>query len=164
MIESRTGKPLFFENYLESARREGECLIYMDGMTTDSGHARVRLGKGRGFPLLAVHRIVWSIHNGPIPEGLVVRHSCDVPRCIEPAHLLIGTQLDNMRDKRERGRIGGPPAVNKAKTHCKRGHEFTAENTLHLPANRRGCKTCTPNRLTGTPRVHRDYITPKDAA
>lgn len=37
-------------------------------------------------------------------DGMVVRHKCDNPRCINPSHLLIGTQADNMNDMRERGR------------------------------------------------------------
>lgn len=40
--------------------------------------------------------------------GKVVRHSCDNPRCINPDHLLLGTQADNMRDKSERGRAAQP--------------------------------------------------------
>jgi hypothetical protein len=41
---------------------------------------------------------------GPIPEGQVVRHSCDTPLCINPEHLILGTFLDNIQDKVDRGR------------------------------------------------------------
>lgn len=60
------------------------------------------LGK-RGRRILA-HRLAWLIANGPIPPGLVVRHRCDNVICVRVSHLEIGTQADNLRQWRERGR------------------------------------------------------------
>lgn len=50
------------------------------------------------------HRVSWILNNGPIPDGLQVRHRCDVRCCVNPHHLELGTQRDNENDKIARGR------------------------------------------------------------
>src|SRR5882672_8799966 len=50
------------------------------------------------------HRFSWEIHKGPIPSGMWVLHRCDVPRCVRPDHLFLGTQQDNMDDMIRKGR------------------------------------------------------------
>ena len=52
----------------------------------------------------SVHRLSWEIHCGAIPEGLHVLHKCDVPWCVNPEHLYVGTNLQNIQDKVERSR------------------------------------------------------------
>ena len=50
------------------------------------------------------HRIMYEVFNGsPIPPGMVVRHKCDNPSCVNPNHLEIGTQKENQEDKSNRG-------------------------------------------------------------
>ena len=51
-----------------------------------------------------IARHYYRHYNGEIPDGLVVRHTCDNTQCINPNHLLLGTHADNVRDKMERGR------------------------------------------------------------
>ena len=53
------------------------------------------------------HRMAYELTVGPIPAGMVVRHSCDKPACVEPTHLLLGTQADNLADRAARGRTSG---------------------------------------------------------
>lgn len=62
------------------------------------GHLRIK-----GQKILA-HRASYIAFFGDIPEGFVVRHKCDVRCCVNPAHLELGTQQDNINDRNSRGR------------------------------------------------------------
>lgn len=55
--------------------------------------------------LVRLHRHVYEFRHGPIPDGLLVRHKCDNPHCINIDHLELGTHLDNSRDAVERNRV-----------------------------------------------------------
>jgi HNH endonuclease len=68
-----------------------------------SGYGQIRI---EGKRILA-HRLSWILHFGDIPEGLLVCHTCDVRRCVNPEHLYLGTQKENMQDCLKKGRTHG---------------------------------------------------------
>jgi hypothetical protein len=78
---------------------DDECWNWF-GAITDKGYGNIDVnGK-----MVGAHRVSWEIHFGKIPDGMHVLHSCDNKRCVNPRHLFLGTNLDNMRDKVLKGR------------------------------------------------------------
>jgi hypothetical protein len=77
-----------------------ECWLWT-GATNSKGYGRYRRV---GSPEFLAHRVSWTRAHGAIPDGLVVCHHCDTPRCVNPAHLFLGTRSDNTQDSRKKGR------------------------------------------------------------
>lgn len=75
------------------------CWIW-EGSRTRRGYGQF----GLNGKCVSAHRFAWIINYGAIPNGLGVLHRCDVPPCVNPEHLFVGTQADNMRDMRAKGR------------------------------------------------------------
>lgn len=80
--------------------RSGECLLYMRGWVSPFGNRRMSY-HGRHE---LVHRVAWMLEVGPIPSGIFVCHRCDVPNCVNVAHLFLGTAADNNADRDLKGR------------------------------------------------------------
>lgn len=108
-----------------------------------------RTGTGYGVFSIAgqrrmTHRWSYEWAHGQIPDGHGVLHKCDVPLCVNPAHLFTGTQADNMRDMLQKGRKDVMAAAAKTRTtrlaspNCRYGHPFDRV----LPGGQRYCSTC----------------------
>lgn len=88
---------------------------------------------GAGKSVFA-HRVAWELYRGPIPAGSKVLHTCDVPHCVNPGHLFLGTQADNVSDCRTKGRIvvpkgisASPEAVRDIRTKGKTQKEYSIQ-------------------------------------
>lgn len=79
-------------------RGEDECWPWT-GRVNSGGY-----GEFRDVKMRKAHRVAYELYVGPIPDGEVVRHKCDNPSCVNPRHLIPGTQKQNVRDRYVRGR------------------------------------------------------------
>lgn len=110
------------------------CLVW-NGRKNADGYGSVKFKNKESL----VHRLSWSFHNKQdIPKDLCVIHSCDNPPCINPQHLRIATQQENIRDMDIKGRRVLPPSIRPymKKKNCKNGH------LLEIRSGRPICKIC----------------------
>jgi len=107
------------------------CLLWT-GAKTGNGYGHMSIG-GR---LYQVHRLMYEIFAGPIPNGLELDHLCKVRLCASPAHLEPVTHRVNVL------RGDSPAALQILRTHCPYNHEYTAANTYVSRTGKRQCRTC----------------------
>ncbi len=81
----------------------GGCWLWDSGVTSN-GWAEYPIFTLRVGKQQRVNRFMYETFKGPIPEGLVVRHTCDVSMCVNPDHLIVGTHKQNAADRDSRGR------------------------------------------------------------
>lgn len=85
--------------FLSKTKQVGDCLEWQAGMST-VGYGKFWLdGKNIG-----AHRAAWKIFKGEIPAGMHILHRCDNRSCVNPEHLFLGTNQDNVDDKVKKGR------------------------------------------------------------
>lgn len=120
------------ERFWSKVDRRGhdECWEWM-AAKVPMGYGQLRIPGGH----LYAHRVAYEELVGPIPDGLSLDHLCRNTSCVNPAHLEPVTHRENCL------RGVGFSAKNALKTHCKRGHEFSEENTRAY-RGRRLCRAC----------------------
>ena len=96
-LEQRLGERIWYDD-------ESGCILWI-GYIFHHPNPSARRGKVKvGGRYVKAHRLAWRLMHGPIPDGMCVLHHCDVPHCVNPEHLYLGTHQDNMDDMARRGR------------------------------------------------------------
>jgi len=88
-----------WQGYLDLSTRTASGCLEWNGPRFDRGYGAFWDGER----MWRAPRFAWTKAHGPIPEGLIVRHDCDNPPCVNLDHLRLGTHDDNMADRLERG-------------------------------------------------------------
>ena len=91
------------EVFWQRMKKPVDCWLY-DGARDVNGYGYLKNPLGDSPKFTTAHRLAWILTNGPIPEGMQIRHKCDIRNCCNPAHLELGTHADNMTDKMQRRR------------------------------------------------------------
>jgi hypothetical protein len=119
--------------FAKTEERASGCWIWV-GSQHKSGYV-YRYYRGRS---VKVHRKIFELTmNLTLSPKECVCHSCDIPQCINPDHLWVGSHQQNIRDASSKGRLWQQQV-----THCPRGHAYTPENTRISKAGLRNCRAC----------------------
>ena len=111
-------KPLGIEKrFWRHVSKTDTCWIW-NGQINQNGYGIIANKKA--------HRVSWEIHNGSIPLDMRVLHKCDIRKCVNPDHLRLGTQQDNINDMFSKGR------ANKAKGQRVGGCKLTEEKVIEI--------------------------------
>jgi hypothetical protein len=95
---------MYIDRFFEKVDKTDDCWNWLASKKWD-GYGQVKFEGS----MQTAHRTSWILHNGPVPEKLCVLHKCDNPGCVNPEHLFLGTQRDNVHDAIKKGRHVNPP-------------------------------------------------------
>lgn len=123
------------ERHIERIPFSG-CWFWV-GYTLPNGYGKMSY---KGRRAVFVHRMSFEAFVRPIGPGMKICHRCDIPCCVNPAHLFEGTQKENLNDMLTKMR--SPIAFARLQTHCKRGHLLSGDNMRRNKYGSRQCLTC----------------------
>jgi hypothetical protein len=132
---SRPATPVLERITLKLDKATSECWLWT-GARNRGGYGVVRGDDGRARIL---HRLVYELLVGPVPDGLDLDHLCRVRHCCNPTHLEPVTRQTNV----DRGTYA---AGVQRRESCSRNHPFTPENTKTTRRGTRTCRTCANER------------------
>lgn len=136
-------KPIDVERFWAKVNKTDTCWLWTGAMVPQ-GYGQA----GADGKTWRAHRLAWLITHGELPpKPLVFDHVCRIRNCVNPSHLEAVSTRENVL------RGVGHTAQNARKTHCKNGHEYTAENTrLYGPHHYRCCRSCEREKWYRDPR------------
>lgn len=143
-----SGRPFLVQpedrkRFMRHVRKQPGCWLWL--AFQQHGYGRFHISGNRSLKL--AHRVSYVIHKGQIPKGMLVMHTCDNGLCVNPDHLVIGTQADNLADMRRKGRQGRRPlgVGRRRENRCKYGHLVEGENLVvrrYAYGIQRSCLAC----------------------
>lgn len=133
----RFAKPATIERFwkLVDKTPASGCWLWTGPKTKRGGYGESSLGQA--------HRVAFLLTVGPIGHGLFVCHRCDTPLCVNPAHLFLGTNNDNVADMIGKGRQRSKHSDSWKNGRCQRGHDVTRpEGVITQRIRGIDCRTC----------------------
>ncbi len=127
--------PRDLQRFLSKIRKLNNCWVWQ-GTKSKNGYGLFRLYNKN----ILAHRLSYELFVGEIPKNLQTDHLCRNRLCVNTNHLEPVSCKENVL------RGIGLASINKQKTHCSQGHEFTPENTYIDNKNKRKCKECNKTR------------------
>lgn len=95
------------ERFWERVNKTDGCWLWK-GAVGSHGYGTVFIQKRPNIVNELAHRVSWKLNVSEIPTGMQILHKCDVRRCVNPDHLFLGTQKDNIQDCKRKGRLVVP--------------------------------------------------------
>lgn len=97
--------------------KSSDCWLWT-GKRNANGYGIVSIG-GKGRYYMVAHRVAYLLTYGHLPSQMLLCHHCDMPACVNPAHLFVGTVQDNNADMHEKGRQHGHAQRGELNEHAK---------------------------------------------